>query len=37
VARQSVDEAFDGLEHWLLSTRKEPMIIAVELDELSAR
>src|SRR6267142_81290 len=36
VARQSADESFDCLEHWLLSTRKEPMIIAVELNELSA-
>src|SRR5882757_6715013 len=36
VARQSVNESFDCLEHWLLSTRKEPMIIAVELNELSA-
>src|SRR6266851_6617106 len=36
VARQSVNESLDCLEHWLLSTRKEPMIIAVELNELSA-
>src|ERR1700682_5848967 len=36
VARQSANESFDCLEHWLLSTRKEPMIIAVELNELSA-
>jgi hypothetical protein len=34
VARQSVDESFDGLEHGLLRTRKEPMIIAVELHEV---
>jgi hypothetical protein len=36
VALQSVDESFDCLEHWLLGTREEPMIIAVELNELSA-
>jgi hypothetical protein len=36
LSRQSVGESFDGLDHWLLSTRKEPMIIAVELNELSA-
>src|SRR5229473_2724269 len=35
-ARQGVNESFDCLEHWLLSTRKEPMIVAVELNELSA-
>src|SRR5258708_557183 len=36
VARQSDDEAFDCHEHWFLSARKEPMIIAVEPNELSA-
>src|ERR1700752_2657300 len=34
-ARQSADEALDRREHRLLSAGKEPMIIAVELDELS--
>src|ERR1700730_18640952 len=36
VARQRVNEAFDCVEHGLLSPRKEPMIIAVELNELGA-
>ena len=33
---RALNELFDCLEHGLLSTRKEPMIIAVELNELSA-
>src|SRR5882757_916672 len=36
VAWQGVNKSSGCLEHWLLSTRKEPMIITVELNELSA-
>src|SRR3954454_20388790 len=36
VVRQGIAKSLDCLEHGLLSTRKEPMIVAVELDELSA-
>jgi len=36
LSRAGVNESFDCLEHRLPSTRKEPMIVAVELNELSA-